>query len=117
MTSASTWGEALSAARNSAICSSEYTVGFHARGFWLKIWMDWQPRSSPRCTAFAGPPAGETWAPISMGGGTIATAITLDAPAECEDVSMRVRFPPSPTGALHIGNARTALYNWLLARG
>jgi glutamyl-tRNA synthetase len=32
-------------------------------------------------------------------------------------VRMRVRFPPSPTGALHIGNARTALYNWLLARG
>jgi glutamyl-tRNA synthetase len=32
-------------------------------------------------------------------------------------VGMRVRFPPSPTGALHIGNARTALYNWLLARG
>src|SRR3954463_15608864 len=30
---------------------------------------------------------------------------------------MRGRFPPSPTGALHIGNARTALYNWLLARG
>ena len=31
--------------------------------------------------------------------------------------AMRVRFPPSPTGALHIGNARTALYNWLMARG
>ncbi len=30
--------------------------------------------------------------------------------------SMRVRFAPSPTGALHIGGARTALYNWLLAR-
>jgi glutamyl-tRNA synthetase len=28
-----------------------------------------------------------------------------------------VRFAPSPTGALHIGGARTALYNWLLARG
>ena len=26
---------------------------------------------------------------------------------------MRVRFAPSPTGALHIGGARTALYNWL----
>src|SRR5918999_2483605 len=30
---------------------------------------------------------------------------------------MRVRFAPSPTGALHIGGARTALYNWLFARG
>src|SRR4051794_28876516 len=30
---------------------------------------------------------------------------------------MRVRFAPSPTGALHIGGARTALYNWLLATG
>ena len=30
---------------------------------------------------------------------------------------MRVRFAPSPTGALHVGNARTALFNWLLARG
>jgi glutamyl-tRNA synthetase len=30
---------------------------------------------------------------------------------------MRVRFAPSPTGALHIGGARTALYNWLLAHG
>jgi glutamyl-tRNA synthetase len=29
---------------------------------------------------------------------------------------LRLRFAPSPTGALHIGGARTALYNWLLAR-
>jgi glutamyl-tRNA synthetase len=29
---------------------------------------------------------------------------------------MRVRFAPSPTGALHIGGARTGLFNWLLAR-
>jgi nondiscriminating glutamyl-tRNA synthetase len=29
---------------------------------------------------------------------------------------MRVRFAPSPTGLLHVGNARTALYNWLFAR-
>ncbi len=28
----------------------------------------------------------------------------------------RVRFAPSPTGELHVGNARTALYNWLFAR-
>jgi len=30
---------------------------------------------------------------------------------------MRVRFAPSPTGQLHVGNARTALFNWLFARG
>ena len=29
---------------------------------------------------------------------------------------MRVRFAPSPTGQLHVGNARTALFNWLFAR-
>ena len=28
----------------------------------------------------------------------------------------RVRFAPSPTGELHIGNARTALFNWMFAR-
>src|SRR4029453_17426004 len=28
----------------------------------------------------------------------------------------RVRFAPSPTGSLHIGGARTALFNWLFAR-
>jgi len=28
----------------------------------------------------------------------------------------RVRFAPSPTGQLHVGNARTALFNWLFAR-
>jgi glutamyl-tRNA synthetase len=27
-----------------------------------------------------------------------------------------VRFAPSPTGFLHIGGARTALFNWLFAR-
>lgn len=41
----------------------------------------------------------ETWAPMSI-----------------ESRDLRVRFAPSPTGALHIGGARTALYNWLTAR-
>src|SRR5207247_327291 len=30
--------------------------------------------------------------------------------------SVRVRFAPSPTGHLHVGGARTALFNWLYAR-
>src|SRR3712207_77776 len=63
-------------------------------------------RSTPRSTAFARPPAGDTWAPTSMGAGRVA----------CGPMPMRVRFAPSPTGALHIGGARTALYNWLAAR-
>src|SRR6478752_6137834 len=76
---------------------------FQARGLWLKIWIERQPRSRPRSTAFAGPPAGETCAPIN----------TVADPSMR---GMRVRFAPSPTGALHIGGARTALYNWLAAR-
>src|ERR671918_125750 len=50
------------------------------------------------------PPPVETCAPTSM-----TSPDTSSAP--------RYRFAPSPTGALHIGGARTALYNWLLARG
>jgi len=30
--------------------------------------------------------------------------------------NIRVRFAPSPTGELHLGNARTAIFNWLFAR-
>ena len=32
------------------------------------------------------------------------------------DAAVRVRFAPSPTGHLHVGGARTALFNWLYAR-
>lgn len=32
-------------------------------------------------------------------------------------MSVKVRFAPSPTGRLHVGNVRTALVNWLFARG
>jgi glutamyl/glutaminyl-tRNA synthetase len=31
-------------------------------------------------------------------------------------MTVRVRFAPSPTGYLHIGGARTALFNWMFAR-
>ena len=32
-------------------------------------------------------------------------------------MTVRVRIAPSPTGYLHVGTARAALYNWLFARG
>src|SRR6476646_8557237 len=98
MITASTLEPAI-ASRNVAKSSSPKFVGRHMRGLWLKIWIDSQPRSSPRSIALASPPAVETCAPINM---------TSDNP--------RLRFAPSPTGALHIGGARTALYNWLAAR-
>src|SRR3954454_1590336 len=87
------------ASRKAAKASSPYFVGRHMRGLWLKIWIDSQPRSSPRSIALASPPAVETCAPINM-----------------DSDNSRLRFAPSPTGALHIGGARTALYNWLAAR-
>src|SRR5437764_7144613 len=37
-------------------------------------------------------------------------------PMTVTNPSVRVRFAPSPTGYLHIGGARTALFNWLFAR-
>src|SRR5207302_9129746 len=37
-------------------------------------------------------------------------------PTVTDNAGVRVRFAPSPTGHLHVGNARTALFNWLFAR-
>ena len=31
-------------------------------------------------------------------------------------MTVRTRFAPSPTGSLHVGGARTAIFNWLFAR-
>src|SRR5918996_6090760 len=74
------------------------------RGLWLKIWIASQVISWARSIARTRPPPVETWAPINI--------VSSDP-----SVPVRVRFAPSPTGALHIGGARTALYNWLYARG
>ncbi len=38
------------------------------------------------------------------------------AGADHTDAPQRVRFSPAPTGSLHLGGARTALFNWLVAR-
>jgi nondiscriminating glutamyl-tRNA synthetase len=40
----------------------------------------------------------------------------LSDPKQNTGTAVRVRFAPSPTGHLHVGNARTALFNWLFAR-
>src|SRR5438445_6284553 len=85
--------------RNAVKSASVYRVGRQARGLWLKICIVSQPSSSARSSARSRPPADDTCPPISI----------------CPTL-VRVRFAPSPTGFLHVGGARTALYNWLLAR-
>jgi glutamyl-tRNA synthetase len=73
------------------------------RGLCVKTCTAFPPISSIRSIAFEIPPADETWAPKS-------TRLRYF------DMSVRVRMAPSPTGLLHIGNVRTALFNWLFAR-
>jgi len=41
----------------------------------------------------------------------------MSDPSGSPKAGIRVRFAPSPTGYLHLGGARTALFNWLFARG
>src|SRR6266852_7684620 len=42
--------------------------------------------------------------------------MTTPFPPSGSAAGARVRFAPSPTGYLHVGGARTALFNWLFAR-
>jgi glutamyl-tRNA synthetase len=44
------------------------------------------------------------------------TEVNAKMNAEIKNDSVVTRFPPSPTGFLHVGNARTAIFNWLYAR-
>jgi len=44
-------------------------------------------------------------------------SMTHSEPDRTDAAPVRVRFAPSPTGFLHVGGARTALFNWLFARG
>ena len=50
--------------------------------------------------------------PISLFGHVRKRKVSSSSPIQ----PVRVRFAPSPTGTLHVGGARTALFNWLLAR-
>src|SRR5262245_13073626 len=83
--------------------AGSWFVGRHVRGLWVKTCTDSASISTARSMALSIPPEEEMCAPIS----TAAYAIGM---------AVRVRIAPSPTGLLHIGTARTALYNWLYAR-
>src|ERR1041384_5808766 len=41
----------------------------------------------------------------------------ISDPGNTPNTGIRARFAPSPTGYLHVGGARTALFNWLFVRG
>ena len=78
------------------------------RGDWLKIWIALAAALGPALDRL-----GE-----SAGGGDVGADQhrgRIMSTAHYPAADMRVRFAPSPTGALHIGGARTALFNWLLA--
>ena len=57
--------------------------------------------------------------PLSLNGFSLLRTVRRmgsKRPAITSLEAVRVRFAPSPTGTLHIGGARTALFNWLLAQ-
>ena len=64
-----------------------------------------QPTAPPRTTPA---PKALTPAPSPL--------VTTDSGSAAMNASVRTRFAPSPTGFLHIGGVRTALFNWLVAR-
>ena len=47
---------------------------------------------------------------------TFSVAFRRKSSLMMNNTPLRVRFAPSPTGSLHVGGARTALFNWLVAR-
>jgi glutamyl-tRNA synthetase len=49
-------------------------------------------------------------------GGAWGEAVPSPETSETSSMTLRARFAPSPTGYLHVGGARTALFNWLLVR-
>src|SRR4051812_6047785 len=69
------------------------------------------PASAASGLAAAIAPSGET-----AGKADRNSARIMGAHYTARPMSVRVRFAPSPTGYLHIGGARTALFNWLWAR-
>ena len=54
------------------------------------------------------------WAPPLLPRARLTT--TASMPSSPPPLDVRCRFAPSPTGTLHVGGARTALFNWLKAR-
>lgn len=47
---------------------------------------------------------------------SLASTVSKRAPQRVSVQAVKVRFAPSPTGNLHVGGARTALFNWLYAK-
>ena len=77
--------------------------------------------AGPATRSTAGRPPATSPASAAAGGrASRGSARAASGPARprqyANEVSVRVRFAPSPTGYLHVGGARTALFNWLFAR-
>src|SRR3954454_1665039 len=105
-------GEPSLASRHAAKSSSEYFVGRHIRGLWLKIWIESQPISVPRSTAFASPPLDETCAPINMSRTGSACAVDLPGSVlvdEVEGRALRNRLAPLVGLELRVGGGLLAL--------
>ena len=96
--------------------NDELNVAVSSRELAARLMADFEKDSPRRGVSTLRPGASARCWPRRASSSGRRSARCFNVSQEMSDQRLRVRFAPSPTGYLHVGGARTALFNWLLAR-
>jgi len=92
------------------LLSVAFLVGFSVAAVLGRL-LGRRPERSPLVA-----PLGGAAPSLTVAMATVTSERNTEASKVKQLAPMRTRFAPSPTGSLHVGGARTALYNWLMAK-